>query len=298
MLIHIGYHKTASSWLQQSFFPCHRRLQLAIDHQTLWPHLIEPHSLDFDANKCRELLQPAIDQARTEGFIPVISSERLSGNPHSGGYDSKLMAERLSQVFPEARILIVVRGQADMLRSLYKQYVRTGGICSLAEYLHPVRDGRMPLFRYQHLKFDRLVACYQVLFGEENVLTLPYEQLTADWTGFLDAICDFMDIDKRYPDGMHEVIAASDCDLAIALKRRVNRWHGNDSLYPVSPRFPRLTQMLFAGVEVLNRNAFIRGIDCHYDEYCENYARGKYEHSNRLLQQMMQCDLSNYAYAL
>jgi Sulfotransferase family len=298
MLIHIGYHKTASSWLQHLFFPHHRQLRLAHNHETLWSHLIEPNALDFSANNCRENLQPVVEKTRADGLIPILSAERLSGNPHSGGYDSQVIAWRLSEVFPDARILIVVRRQADMLRSLYKQYVRAGGICSLSEYLDPVRDGRMPLFRHQHLCYHRLVACYKGLFGKERVLTLPYEQLASDQAGFLESLCEFMDIEKCYPEGMQETVAASDCDLAVALKRRVNRWHGDDSLYPVTPVFPWLTRKLFAGVSLLNRNPVARGIDCHYREYCENYAEGKYEDSNQHLRQLINWDPDSYAYAL
>jgi len=49
--------------------------------------------------------------------VPVLSAERLSGNPDSGGYDSVHVAEYLAATFPEARVLIVIREQADMLVS-------------------------------------------------------------------------------------------------------------------------------------------------------------------------------------
>ena len=33
-------------------------------------------------------------------LFPVITQERLSGSPHSGGYDSQVIAERLRAGFP------------------------------------------------------------------------------------------------------------------------------------------------------------------------------------------------------
>jgi hypothetical protein len=297
-LIHIGYHKTGSSWLQQLFFPGHPQLAGIADQGAIWSRLIEPHDLDFEAAACRAAFQNDLEAALAAGRIPVVSSERLSGNPHSGGYDSGRIAERVAAVFPGARILIVVRRQPDMLSSLYRQYVRAGGICTLAEYLDPVRDGRMPLFRPNHLCYDRLVARYRALQGAERVLVLPYELLAADWRRFLGELCEFLCIPRYESAALERRVEPSWGDVAVALKRRVNRWHGADSLYPVTPRWPRVTGALFTDIRRLDQVAWLRGLDLGYRRRCADFATGRYEDSNRRLQELTGLSLSEHGYPL
>ena len=100
--------------------------------------------------------------------MPVLSHERLSGYPHSGGFDSRAIAERLATVLPGARILIVVREQRSMIHSNYHQYVRDGGACPLHRYLQPPQPSmrRMPGFAAEFFAYDRLVETYRSHFGD------------------------------------------------------------------------------------------------------------------------------------
>jgi hypothetical protein len=50
-----------------------------------------------------------------------VSSGHLSGHTFSGGLRQQGDRERLWQVFPEARILIVIREQRSVIVSTYKQ---------------------------------------------------------------------------------------------------------------------------------------------------------------------------------
>lgn len=67
-------------------------------------------------------------RAAESDSTPVLSAERLSGNPHSGGYDSLQTAKRLHRLFPQAKVLVVVREQTEEILSCYNQYVRAGGV--------------------------------------------------------------------------------------------------------------------------------------------------------------------------
>ena len=182
LLIHVGYPKTGSSWIQKSLFQNSSAgfaPLFGIDSITrgaIMKFLILPNALAFDPAQSLKHFQPAILEVTTGGLVPVLSHERLAGTPHSGGYDSKELTNRLAEVFPRAKVLLVIREQRSMIVSTYKQYVRNGGPCSLRIYLHPPRsDGRMPLFDFQYFEYHRLVGYYQELFGLSNVLVLPYE---------------------------------------------------------------------------------------------------------------------------
>jgi hypothetical protein len=295
MLIHIGYHKTGTTWLQNKFFPSHPEFAPAINPASVWHSLIEPNALAFDPDECRSILSGGIS---ADPRVDVISAERLSGNPHSGGYDSKQTADRLYQIFPDAKVLIVLREQTAMLNSLYRQYVRMGGMCPLADYLSPIRDGRMPLFRHEHLQYHRLVHHYQQLFGKDKVCILPYELLCQDSDVFAAKICKIAGVNPQAPDPAPRVIARSSCDFVTAIKSRINRFHGGDSLHPVKPRMPWLTGSLLNLADRLNDIETIQNIDLRYGERCETFAKGLYEKSNSQLQPLVDFDLSKLGYAL
>lgn len=194
-LIHIGYHKTGSTWLQRNLF-----VNAAQGYCTPWGRLtviqsdlVTPNALDFHPDAVRDRLAPRLEQAGREGLVPVITSERLSGSPHSGGFDSAMLARRLQAVFPEARILIVIREQRSAIRSSYGQYVKEGGAVSLRRYLRPPKQGvaRFPAFERSHFRYDRLIRLYLELFGPERVLALPFEWFRAEPEAFLEAIGAF-----------------------------------------------------------------------------------------------------------
>jgi hypothetical protein len=169
------------------------------------PALVFPNQLDFDADACRDYLEGLMRRVRQQGKLPVITHERLSGNPSSGGFDSKQIAERLAAVFPEARILIVIREQKAMLVSAYKDYVDRGGTRSYADYLHSDK-GRTgsPGFELSHWAYHRLIAEYLRLFGRDRVLVLPYELFQEEPLAFVGDIAAFAGLDP--PPGALEAL--------------------------------------------------------------------------------------------
>jgi hypothetical protein len=190
-LVHIGYHKTGTTWLQDHLFS--RRdaaFVVPFDRKTTLNRvMIEPYPLAFDAAAARDALRPEIDRLLAEHRIPVITSESLSGEDASGGYQGKEMADRIKLVFPDANILVVIREQQDIIRSSYQMYVRGNGLVSLRHYLDAPRPARaMPFFHLDYYKYDRLIAYYHRLFGRERVLALPYELLIENGEAFSGAI--------------------------------------------------------------------------------------------------------------
>jgi hypothetical protein len=195
LLIHIGYHKTASSWLQQNLF---RRESagfgwLGKGGANPVRRLVNGDPLEFDADAVRCAIEPLLERKRDRGLLPVISMERLSGHPFSGGYDCKEIADRLAAVFSSARVLIVVREQRSMILSTYKQYVRAGGAATLEQFLDPPRSKsrRVPWFDLRYFEYDRLIRYYRLLFGARCVLCLPFEQFVTDAPAFVSVIAEF-----------------------------------------------------------------------------------------------------------
>jgi hypothetical protein len=193
-LLHIGYHKTGTSWLQKFLFQNAEAGFMWSGKGTDSPvnRLVVTHPLDFSAKAARADFGRSIERARARRLTLVVSLERLSGHPFSGGYDSKEIADRLEAVFPDGRVLVVIREQRSMILSTYKQYLKAGGALALRHFLDPptYRRPRVPHFDLRHFEYHRLLSHYRRLFGP-NVLALPYEQLQTDPEGFATAIVQF-----------------------------------------------------------------------------------------------------------
>ena len=127
-LVHIGLHRTGSTWLQKSIFNGEDgRPALAVPNRIeLNDRLIIPRNEDFDGRATREWFDDRLARMRASGEPIVLSNERFSGNPHSGWFDTDRTLDRLAESIPDARILLVVREQQSFIRSLWLQYVRIG----------------------------------------------------------------------------------------------------------------------------------------------------------------------------
>src|SRR5688500_8594672 len=129
ILLHIGYHKTGTTWLHNNLFPS-PALGFAspISRPDMEKHIAFPHDFDFVGESCRARFEPIFQEAWSAGLVPVLSFERFCGDFYSGAPDNKTMADRLHTVCPDGKVLIVIREQRSALRSHYAQYVHQYGI--------------------------------------------------------------------------------------------------------------------------------------------------------------------------
>jgi len=194
LLIHIGLHKTGSTWLQKQLFSDPERGfsdSLGESRNELKRRIVTPDPLFFDAAATAKHYAPSLAAARQAGLTTVISHERLSGHPSSGGRDRCMIAERLHATFPDARILIVIREQRNLIRSMYNQHIKAGGVESLRHYFAKPGHARKPSFSLQMYEFDKLISFYRDLFGRDRVLALPMELLAQRPQEFVDRIAAF-----------------------------------------------------------------------------------------------------------
>jgi hypothetical protein len=195
ILLHIGYHKTGSSFLQRKLFDGgdHGFVRLGGERALINRYLVATNSFYRPPAEIVGKIAGEAAAAAASGRILVVSHERLSGYPASGGYDSRLIADRLHDAFPHARVLIVVREQKSFIRSMYSQYVTDGGDLSLSRFLSPPEPqlNRVPGWDFDFLAYDRLIRHYRDRFGAERVLVLPFELLTREPQRFAADIVRF-----------------------------------------------------------------------------------------------------------
>lgn len=239
VLLHLGLHRTGSTWLQQRIFDGRdgRPTPVVPDRSESARRIVLPREDDFDADEVRRWLGERIDAVRAGGGVAVLSNERFSGNPHSGWFDADRTFDRLARVLPNAKVLVVLREQRDLVRSLWLQYVRIGGPASLADYLRPPDPGdhRAPCFDPAFLRFDRLVENLDRRFGRDRVLAIPYDRLRRDPRDFLARIAGFVGAPIPMPRDAAEKVYASPGVVAASLQRRVNFWCVRSTLHRAPP---------------------------------------------------------------
>jgi hypothetical protein len=189
-IVHIGYHKTASTWFQKSVYPRVKNFAY-VPRERVNHALLDASALHFDAERSRAQL------ALPEGAAPILCEEALSGALLSGGFlgfQSAEIARRIHALLPDARIVVFVRSQPEMITAAYLQYLRVGGTYSARRFLWPSDYSRAdatvpyrePHFSFDHFDYDRLVAHYIALFGAERVHAYAYEELRRDGPVFLE----------------------------------------------------------------------------------------------------------------
>jgi hypothetical protein len=179
LLIHPGYHKTGTTWFQNTLFTPRFGYRPLMTHEEVFAALVRPHGLTFDAAAVRETIAGRRGGGEA-GAVDVISSEILSGNPFYGGRESDLYAERLKAVAPDARILLTIREQTRALTSIYMQYLSRAGVLPPDRFFADEPVMGYFTFAPEHYEYHRLVRLYCDLFGRENVYVVTQEALARD----------------------------------------------------------------------------------------------------------------------
>ena len=223
ILLHVGYHKTATTWLQMRLFRPEHGFRQIVTHQEISDLVERPVELAFDPAPMRALIAERMADV-APGEVPVISSEILSGHPFQAGRDGAVLARRLARIVPEARILIGIRAQHRILPSVYMQYLLRGGTMPPRAFFEGTTVPGYFGFDPVHFEYHRLTGLYQELFRSENVFVLTQESLARDMDGAAETLASFAEAGRF--EGLcasaRKVQSASYPEYGIGLLRRIN----------------------------------------------------------------------------
>lgn len=193
VLIHIGYHKCASTFLQRQVFPLLNvgYVPMAGHERDVLAELGSPH---FDEEKFRKWVDRQLAEKCSEADRRwlILSHEQLSGHPTGRStIDYRRIAGNLYGLYPQARFLIVIRNQFNYMRSVYSFRVAVHGDerRTFEEFVR--EEGEAGLFR--KMEYDRLVSFYANLVGRENLLVLPLELMKVDMGRFILSVQAMLD---------------------------------------------------------------------------------------------------------
>jgi len=312
LLIHIGHHKTATTWLQRELF-------------TARSGVFEPVTADGnvkyfgnrlvhdEAGYLRSVYDDRAEDVKREAAswnwsvlgdrVGVISNERLSGNPLSGGFDGPVIAARIRHCFPEARILCVVREQRSALLSIYFQYLKAGGTSGLDVFVHSGKDRRRPCFLPDYLDYTRIVGLYRRLFGAERVCVLPYEMFVAEPTAYVARICAFAGAKQGAAvrmEARHNRGASRAFQVAM---RWMNLLTRKNSLNGMSPLYlgvvgEGLNQVMRYAADRVRINRLEAALIGRMQKKIAAFVGDRYEASNKQLAEITGMDLEKYGYGM
>ena len=206
IIIHIGYPKTGTSFLQKKYFKLLSErglLNFVTDGSNLMEECSEienRNELTFDAASVRIAFDPFL----VDDKVNIISRESFTGSDFYKYVNTATIGRKLKRIFPEAKVLITLRNQADIATSLYSQYVHEGGILSFDKFFaFNTKRGQFlqPNFHLDNHQFDieslnylKFIEFYKELWRGENMKVVLYETMKRDILFYLLDLNEFLGV--------------------------------------------------------------------------------------------------------
>jgi hypothetical protein len=287
-LIHIGYHKTGSTWLQDILFQPEYGYTPLMNHREVFENIVRPHGLLFHPQGAKKLILERTKKLDSK-MVGVISSEILSGNPFYGGRESDQFAQHLYKINPNARILISIRSQVSMIVSVYMQYISRGGTLSLKEFFSDNPIIGYTRFAPEHFEYHRLIALYYKLFGTDNVMVATQESLAKNALSFAQSISSFANAIPLTKLNSNQV-GTSHPEYTAWLLRRINHFRSGPVSCEPMINLGLFSNALYRIVGALGRQKIVKELlknSRPIRNYIENRFEGRFKESNRQLKAML-----------
>ncbi len=290
IFIHIGLHKTGTTFLQRKIFPnlndfCLVHRERHANFPNIGGAINQFLYADESLYNSHDL--KTIFESISEDKV-IWTSEDLCGRPmgFGGVVNRAVIAKRIKDNFPNAKIIIAIRGQEQIIYSTYNQYLKgENGVLSIQKSLK--KGIYEPKGLYIHLntfKYYELIKFYKSLFSD--VLIIKYEDVSENPSKVIHQIEEFMNtsIDPHKLNLARENVTP---DLAKMQNLRfVNRW-----------------QLLF-GMNVLTKVAWrmykylyvpLTGKGKNDKQYIHEFVGDYYHENNRKLAELCpELELENY----
>jgi hypothetical protein len=189
-VVHIGYPKAGSSFLQMHIFP-HLKGFEVIDYSRgkTFSHYLMNSGMFFKPEKAVEIIS-----SMSEKFI--LTDEVLIGNPIKGiGINDESTPKKLKQCGFNKVIISLRRDKDKWVKSLYNEFLKLGGKLSFEDFLaNPAKHNseyswyNPAMIEYSH----EYVQYYKDIFGPENVLVLYIEDVKIKQHEFVSRLLSFL----------------------------------------------------------------------------------------------------------
>jgi hypothetical protein len=189
VVMHVGLQKCGSTMLQNEVFAKLPTDLVYYSNRKVSDDPIVEFLKPLNRTNRMDTVDVAAHQRDVRNFLEsleqptvIASREATAGNAWHSMVNSRINADMIKAVIPEAKIFMVVRRQDTWVESLYKHTLKLGLSIPVNRFLnyhhgqfspyeHYFIDGRIDV----RMSFLKLVQYYQSIFP--NVLVLPLEML-------------------------------------------------------------------------------------------------------------------------
>jgi len=258
IIFHVGLPKTGTTFLQKGVFPRIKNINF-IDgshtHNKKIRRLLEEIcKCEKSADVLRRELLPFLYRDR----INLISFESLFGDVYSKDISVSnpyRIADNLYLMFPDAKIIFVMRELDGLMISLYGQYVKQGGIKDFSGFVNDV-------INIERFNFERYTHYLKDIFGEENVYICKFEDLKENAYEFVSGICDFIGVKTpEFKNKKHNIAYGKrQIEVALTLNKFFRTRFNPSGKIPWITRFP-----VFFPPRLLLENRFSQWL--HYEKF-------------------------------
>lgn len=234
LILHVGFHKSGTSALQESFAEQRAELQAA---GVLYPSIGRKahHRIAW------ALTQRAWGWKKRGGeltpykhFTRMVSSINRSNSPKivlSSEFFSELAAEQIQKISSairgrEVKVLFTLRPLAKLLGSSYQQYLKYGTKADYVEWLHSVLDEPgvskiNPTFWQRHMHGE-VISRWAETFGKDNVSVLIVDEQRPEF--LYESLNDYLELPagllKPQSTGSNRSLSLEEVSLLLELNRK------------------------------------------------------------------------------
>jgi hypothetical protein len=201
VVLHIGLPKTGTTWLQNYFFPKQKGIHYIDVSPQNYPtkqhpvvkELVRVANISVE-NFDKKSLHTTVNKIHgyfVDGVNLLSNENYFTGMPETVSKESLLNITRnLHTLFPELKIIIIIRNQIELLSSFYLQKLfnsyenRTFG-----QFLIDIKNSLIP-----YLTYLELVENWLIELGKDNVYVSTYEDFKANKFQFLSDMSSFIGI--------------------------------------------------------------------------------------------------------
>lgn len=215
MIVHIGFHKTGTTFLQNNVFT-------KIEGIKYYSHM---HCATF----FKDIMMKSNFEFRlSENKYNLIEKELYSFESLVGifglGYNAYEIARNLKDIGFK-KIIISIRNQKSCFESIYRQYIQQGGVMKPKDFF----DEKNKFFRWDYLNYHCLISYYIELFGVENIFIILQENLLKKTSLVVENLSTFVGHDILYIDQAKSSKSnKSLSSLSIKILRFINHFTYNE----------------------------------------------------------------------
>jgi hypothetical protein len=271
-VFHIGFPKSASTTLQKQLFDKHSQINFMgiyptknigqdTDEKNIDTLYIQNKSLQ-EFHNCLTNLEgieyqfsevekyfSEVKDLLSDAEINLFSNERFASVLFAHK-DRAEKAKRIKQFFPDAKIIIIIRNQIDIIKSQYRDHpfdprslYSNQKSVTIDEWVK--RDFKnYDISFVKSIEYYKLVKYYSELFGQENVGVFLFEELVQDIESFSSQISEFLNINEK------------------ETKKLLNSKHENDGVSQNLNNYRKFKSKVSGMVpQVLKQSKIVRNLD-------------------------------------